>query len=124
LAVKWDFVQCAGAVLMRDRGSRYTGVMRAKAFWIGIGSALILAACSIAPWRRPPEVPPAQADTAEAQAKQCHDLKAQIAWYQKQRNAPPLTTSPQIAAAAEAKNDDRIQTLRQRYEDAGCEEGG
>jgi hypothetical protein len=95
------------------------------------GPTLVLAACAMLPWhaRQDAEGPATAvkpvADTPEARAKYCHDLKAEIAWYEKQRRSvPPLTSSPEIAAAAEGKNDNKIDILRQRYEAEGCEDGG
>jgi hypothetical protein len=115
---------------MTTNRHRVRAVLWLQAFFIA-GCALTLAACAMLPWHARQEagdpatpVRPA-ADTPEARAKFCHDLKAEIAWYEKQRRSvPPLTNSPEIAAAAEGKNDNRIDTLRQRYDAEGCEDGG
>jgi hypothetical protein len=89
----------------------------------GIALAL-LTACALPPWRsKPPEdaAHPSVADTPEARRAQCKDLRTQIAWYEKARRTPPLTSSPEIAAAAAGKNDNKIDELRQRYDALGCD---
>jgi len=65
-----------------------------------------------------PIVPPGSADP---RAAQCDDLRAQIRTNrQALREAPTLSTSPEIVAAAQAKADQHIDELRARMDELDC----
>jgi hypothetical protein len=54
-------------------------------------------------------------------AAQCTQLREQIRVNQESlREAPAISTSPQIVAAAEGKADQRIDELRNRMDELGC----
>jgi hypothetical protein len=95
----------------------------------GLGSLLCLslACCSDMPVLR------SQADrhitaspnSSDPVAAQCQQLRAQIRANQESaREAPTISTSPQIVAAAEGKADQRIQELRDRMESLDCADEG
>jgi hypothetical protein len=105
---------------MRAGMSLFCKLMRAS-----IGSALVLslACCSEPPLLR------SQADsrialpsnTDDPVAAQCQQLRAQIRANQESvREAPTISTSPQIVAAAQGKADQRIQALRDQLEALDC----
>jgi hypothetical protein len=55
------------------------------------------------------------------QATECSRLRADIASAQhNQRNAPPTSNSPIIAAASAGKADLRVEELQQRFDRLGC----
>jgi hypothetical protein len=61
------------------------------------------------------------ADRAERTAAECAQLRAEIrANQQAVREAPTISTSPQIVAAAEAKADKRIDDTRSQLDELDC----
>jgi hypothetical protein len=88
--------------------------------WIVVLAALALAGCSL-----PQRVRPAPVDSGPVSAaslgRVCSDLRSDIgsARY-RQRNLPSGSNNAVIAEAAEAREDQRIEALRQRYESLGC----
>src|ERR1700733_6226414 len=70
--------------------------------------------------RSPPEVA-ASADGSDPTAAQCEQLRSQIRSNQQAlREAPTISTSPEIVAAAEAKADKRIDDTRSRLDELDC----
>lgn len=70
--------------------------------------------------RSPPEVA-ASADGSNPTAAQCEQLRSQIRSNQQAlREAPTISTSPEIVAAAEAKADKRIDDTRSRLDELDC----
>lgn len=70
--------------------------------------------------------PPADTDgdatvKAGSLGRTCSDLRADIDSARfRQRNIPPQTSAPDIAASAQAREDQRIETLQRRYDELGC----
>jgi hypothetical protein len=63
----------------------------------------------------------APADGADPTAAECDQLRAQIRSNQQAlREAPTISTSPEIVAAAEAKADKRIDDTRSRLDELDC----
>jgi len=70
---------------------------------------------------QPPPVINAPEDPAHPNAAQCEQLRAQLrANQQEAREAPTISTSPQIVAAAQAKADKRSDDTRARLEELDC----
>jgi hypothetical protein len=84
---------------------------------------LLLAACSELPVLRSRADAniSAPANSNDPLAAQCQQLRDQIrANQESQREAPTISTSPQIVAAAQGKADQRIEQLRERLDTLGC----
>ncbi len=63
----------------------------------------------------------APADGSDPTAAECEQLRSQIrANQQALREAPTISTSPEIVAAAEAKADKRIDDTRSRLDELDC----
>jgi len=63
----------------------------------------------------------APADAADPTAAECEQLRAQVRSNQQAvREAPTISTSPEIVAAAEAKADKRIDDTRSRLDELDC----
>ena len=63
----------------------------------------------------------APADGSDPTAAECEQLRSQIrANQQAVREAPTISTSPEIVAAAEAKADKRIDDTRARLDELDC----
>jgi hypothetical protein len=63
----------------------------------------------------------ASANGADPTAAECEQLQAQVrANQQALREAPTISTSPEIVAAAEAKADKRIDDTRSRLDELDC----
>jgi hypothetical protein len=63
----------------------------------------------------------APADGTDSTAAQCEQLRSQIRSNQQAlREAPTISTSPEIVAAAEAKADKRIDDTRSRLDELDC----
>jgi hypothetical protein len=68
----------------------------------------------------PPALEPS-ANGADATAAECEQLRSQIRTNQQAvREAPTISTSPEIVAAAEAKADKRIDDTRARLDELDC----
>lgn len=66
----------------------------------------------------------APADGTDPTAAECEQLRAQIRSNQQAvREAPTISTSPEIVAAAEAKADKRIEDTRARLAELDCPSG-
>jgi hypothetical protein len=95
---------------------------------LGAAMLLTLASCSDGsiPMLRGREgsAPPpieAPADGSDSTAAQCEQLRSQIRSNQQAlREAPTISTSPEIVAAAEAKADKRIDDTRSRLDELDC----
>jgi hypothetical protein len=67
----------------------------------------------------------APSNSSDPVAAQCQQLRDQIRANQESvREAPTISTSPQIVAAAQGKADRRIQDLRDRMESLDCADEG
>jgi hypothetical protein len=67
----------------------------------------------------------ASADSADPAAAQCQTLRDQIRSNQEsEREAPTISTSPQIVAAAQGKADQRIDELQSRLDTLDCANEG
>jgi hypothetical protein len=63
----------------------------------------------------------APADSSDPAAAQCQALRDQIrANQESEREAPTISTSPQIVEAAQGKADQRIDELQTRIQTLGC----
>jgi hypothetical protein len=63
----------------------------------------------------------APADGSDPTAAECEQLRAQVRSNQEAlREAPTISTSPEIVAAAEAKADKRIEDTRSRLDELDC----
>ena len=88
--------------------------------WMGAFAALALAGCAL-----PQRVRPVPVDSGPVSAaslgRVCSDLRSDIgsARY-RQRNLPSGSNNAVIAEAAEAREDQRIEALRERYASLGC----
>jgi hypothetical protein len=68
-----------------------------------------------------PPATAAPADGADSTAAECEQLRAQVRSNQQAvREAPTISTSPEIVAAAEAKADKRIDDTRSRLDELDC----
>jgi hypothetical protein len=68
----------------------------------------------------PPALEP-PAEGGDATAAECEQLRSQIRTNQQAvREAPTISTSPEIVAAAEAKADKRIDDTRARLDELDC----
>ena len=67
----------------------------------------------------------APSNSSDPAAAQCQQLRDQIRTDQESvREAPTISTSPQIVAAAEGKADQRIQDLRDQLDSLDCADDG
>jgi hypothetical protein len=86
-------------------------------------ACLLLASCSELPVLRSQADAhiTAPADSADPAAAQCQALRDQIRANQEaEREAPTISTSPQIVDAAEGKADQRIDALQVRLDTLDC----
>lgn len=67
----------------------------------------------------------APSNSSDPAAAQCQQLRDQIRADQESvREAPTISTSPQIVAAAEGRADQRIQDLREQLDSLDCADEG
>jgi hypothetical protein len=94
-----------------------------------LGSTLLLSGCGVEwPWRHdstsPPPPPPAagaDAPTGDALKAECDQLSSDIRHNRElAREAPALSSTPEIVQASEAKADQRIAELQTRYDQLDC----
>jgi hypothetical protein len=94
-----------------------------------LASTLLLHGCGVQwPWRHdstsPPPPPPAasaDAPAGDALKAECDQLSSDIRHNRElAREAPALSSTPEIVEASEAKADQRIAELQTRYEQLDC----
>lgn len=85
-------------------------------------ACIALTACTLGLDRRDTESStPVAGSSPPTHEQQCSALRADIASAEhNQRTIPPGSNAPIIAAASEAKEDRRIQALKDRYAQLGC----
>lgn len=94
-----------------------------------LGSAFLLQGCGVQwPWRHdstspppPPSAANADAPAGDARKAECEQLSSDIRHNRDlAREAPALSSTPEIVQASEAKADQRIAELQTRYEQLDC----
>jgi hypothetical protein len=80
----------------------------------------VMGGCVMPPWARQSPAPSPPVGAASL-SQECSNLRADIASARyRQRTAPATSNAPVIADAANAKAEQGIDALRQRYESLGC----
>jgi hypothetical protein len=88
--------------------------------WILLITPAVMAGCVMS--QRAHEAPaPTSPVSAAARSQECSNLRADIASARyRQRSQPPTSNAPVIADAANAKTEQGIDAMSQRYESLGC----